>query len=169
MYRTCNPFLDFWVSSGTWISGTTWLKPIWIISVVKFLSFTLTDIFLNTFSAKTSIKNQHPKTTSNQKKKARSKNTFEKVRKRAPKSKLLGTFCKLGRPNVTGEWGSSPGTAYLIFEICIEIVDRIRGKKWYNFNFISPACSHAMLNDNNFLASSNSYTASIYRPGRSAQ
>ena len=42
---TCNPFLDFWVSQGTWISGTTWLKPIWIISVVKILSFTLTNIF----------------------------------------------------------------------------------------------------------------------------
>ena len=99
MYLTCKPFLDFWVSQGTWISGTTWLKPIWIISVVKFLSFTLTDIFLNAFSAKTSIENQHPKTTSNQKKEARSKNNFEKARKRAPWSKVSGTFCKLGRPN----------------------------------------------------------------------
>ena len=100
MYRTCNQFLYFWVSQGTWIFVTTWLKPIWIISVVKFLSFTLTDIFLNAFSAKTSIENQHPKTTSNQKKEARSKNNFEKARKRAPKSKLSGTFYKLGRPNI---------------------------------------------------------------------
>ena len=100
IYHTCNPFLDFRVSLGTWISGTTWLKPIWIISVVKFFDFTLTDIFLNAFSAKTSIENQHPKTTSNQKKEARSENNFEKARKRTPGSKVSGTFCKLGRPNV---------------------------------------------------------------------
>ena len=104
MYRTYNPFLDFRVSLGTWISGTTWLKPIWIISVVKFLSFTLTDIFLNAFSAKTSIENQHPKTTSNQRKEARSKNNFEKARKWAPESKVSINFCNLGRPNIYPCW-----------------------------------------------------------------
>ena len=66
----------------------------------RILSFTLTDIFLNAFSAKTSIQNRHLKTTSNQKKEARFRNNFEKVRKRAPKSQLSGTSCKMGHPNV---------------------------------------------------------------------
>ena len=59
------------------------------------------DIFLNAFSAKTSIESRRLKTTSNQKKEARSKNNFEKANKRAPASKVSGTFCKLGRPSVT--------------------------------------------------------------------
>ena len=37
--------------------------------------------------------------TSNQKKEARSKNNFEKARKRAPGSNVLTNFCNLGRPS----------------------------------------------------------------------
>ena len=66
----------------------------------QIFEFTLTDIFLNAFSAKTSIQNRHLKTTFNQKKEARYKNNFEKMRKRALRSQLSGTFCKMGHPRV---------------------------------------------------------------------